>query len=245
MIAYEKLADLYDRIFSDESYYRRYERFILRATGLRRGRVLDLACGTGRLGARLIRRGFDVTGVDRSPAMLARARRRGLAVHRGSIESFRLSGFDLAVCTFDSLNHLDRLDRVFSCASRALRPGGWFVFDLNTPYKINVVCAGYRGRRFRVGRAEVFWLNESAPDRWTSHLYIFDDGRRFEETIRERAFPQGRVDRWLRSCGLQVRGVYSDLAFGPVQPASERWYYVVKKHGSGNSGKNRGRARGQ
>ena len=39
-------------------------------------RVLDAGCGTGRVGIELARRGFEVTGTDIDPAMLAAARRR-------------------------------------------------------------------------------------------------------------------------------------------------------------------------
>ena len=38
--------------------------------------VLDAGCGTGRVGIELGRRGLDVCGVDRDPAMLAVARER-------------------------------------------------------------------------------------------------------------------------------------------------------------------------
>lgn len=40
------------------------------------GRVLDAGCGTGRVGIELARRGYDVTGVDSDPSMLAVARER-------------------------------------------------------------------------------------------------------------------------------------------------------------------------
>jgi len=39
------------------------------------GSVLDAGCGTGRVAIELGRRGVDVCGVDRDPAMLAEARR--------------------------------------------------------------------------------------------------------------------------------------------------------------------------
>src|SRR4051794_17975661 len=40
------------------------------------GSVLDIACGTGRFTAVLLNRGYQVTGVDVSPEMLAVARRQ-------------------------------------------------------------------------------------------------------------------------------------------------------------------------
>ena len=183
---YDKLSELYDAIFG-ERFYRRYERFIRRATGLRKGRLLDVACGTGRLGARFPT--FEVVGVDRSRGMLARAKKRGLTTRRASIESFRVHGkFDAATCTFDSLNHLKSLSGVFRCVGRSLKPGGFFIFDINTPFKINAICPSYRGRQFKIGSAEVFWLSDSAPNRWKSRITIFQRGRRFEEISRHPAF---------------------------------------------------------
>jgi SAM-dependent methyltransferase len=242
MTNYDKLSEIYDRIFG-ERFYRDYERFIRKATGLRRGRLLDVACGTGRLGARFPE--FEVVGVDRSRGMLGRAKKRGLITKRASIESFRVPGaFDLAACTFDSLNHLKSLSGVFRSVARALKPGGFFVFDINTPFKINAVCPSYRGRRFTIGDTEVFWLSESAPNRWTSRLTMFQRGRRYEETIEERAFSRRVIESALRSAGLSVAGVYSDLRFRPVEPTSERWFYVVRRnHGSGNSRQGRRRSR--
>src|SRR5829696_1200367 len=40
------------------------------------GRVLELGCGTGRISIPLGRAGVSLTGIDRSAAMLARARSR-------------------------------------------------------------------------------------------------------------------------------------------------------------------------
>ena len=42
-------------------------------------RILDLGCGTGRHAVEFAKRGFDVTGVDFSEAMLSRARERANA----------------------------------------------------------------------------------------------------------------------------------------------------------------------
>src|SRR5512138_1449182 len=51
----------------------------LRNAGIRRGLVVDLGCGSGIVTRHLIGSGFDVLGVDPSPAMLQIARRRAPA----------------------------------------------------------------------------------------------------------------------------------------------------------------------
>ncbi len=101
-------------------------------------RVLDLCCGTGHLLGELVNRGYRVTGLDRSREMLRTARQsHGAAVSLicADARNYALSGFDAAVSTFDSLNHLlsvDALTDAFRCTHHALRPGGLFVFDINT-----------------------------------------------------------------------------------------------------------------
>jgi SAM-dependent methyltransferase len=106
--------------------------------------LLDVACGTGQLSTYFLDLGFDVVGLDRSLHMLKYARVNN-EVHVASgraqfIESdanqFQLEQkFGLAVCTFNGLNHLKSIKQVKSSIAsvhRALVPGGYFIFDINT-----------------------------------------------------------------------------------------------------------------
>src|SRR5262245_19855910 len=52
-----------------------FRRSSFRAAGRRRPVVVEVGCGSGVLAARLIDRGYDVVGIDRSPAMIRIARR--------------------------------------------------------------------------------------------------------------------------------------------------------------------------
>ena len=102
------------------------------------GRILDLCCGTGQLARWLAACGFEVVGLDSSPAMLAIARENAAKAEfvEADARSFRFDEpFDAVLSTFDSINHLASLDdvrRVFANVFAALRPGGLFVFDVNT-----------------------------------------------------------------------------------------------------------------
>ena len=92
-------------------------------------RVVDLACGTGRIGRWLAARGEGaICGVDTSDAMLARAAERGAyaeLVH-ADVCATALPGasFDGAVCSM-ALDHVADLDAFFAEARRLLAPGGW------------------------------------------------------------------------------------------------------------------------
>lgn len=236
---YDALAPLYDRIFGDESFYRRYGRFvrrICRERGLRPRRVLDVACGTGRLAKYLP---GDVYGIDASPAMLRIAAGR-LHARRGFMTRFRVSSpFDLILCTFDSLNHLTQrqLGPAFACVRRALAPRGLYIFDVSSDFRIRQICPAFLGRRFRVRRCEVFWISRSRPGKWESRITVFEPrGRlwkRSEERIVEHAFTLGRIRSSLRRSGLRTLGEYGTLRGEPIQPTSERWYFVAG-HGPGH-----------
>jgi SAM-dependent methyltransferase len=70
-------ADVYDAIYRGKDYggeAELIERLLARYGGAVSGRLLDIGCGTGKHAFALARRGFDVTGIDRSPFMLQHAR---------------------------------------------------------------------------------------------------------------------------------------------------------------------------
>jgi SAM-dependent methyltransferase len=99
--------------------------------------ILDLCCGTGQIAAALLARGYRVTGLDGSVAMLAHARQNAPAASFVAADARAFTfdrSFDLVLSAFDSLNHLltqDDLAAVFRCVAAVLPPGGLFLFDLN------------------------------------------------------------------------------------------------------------------
>lgn len=72
------LGPTYDRVGATLSLGQdpRWRRYLVSRLPRGGGRVLDVATGTGLVAAELLRRGYEVTGVDQSPEMLAVARRR-------------------------------------------------------------------------------------------------------------------------------------------------------------------------
>ncbi len=138
--AYSRLAGIYDEIVVDPAFQGWASfldaRWCDDPAGVRR--VLDVACGTGLLAAELIGLGYEVSGVDASPAMLARARRLlgpDVSLVETTLPALPATGpFDAAVSTFDALNYLTPGDfrLTLSAIAGTLRPGGWIVFDLHT-----------------------------------------------------------------------------------------------------------------
>jgi len=94
--------------------------------------ILDLGCGTGLSGAAFKDGAARLDGVDLSPAMIAKARERGIydALGVADIESVPASGaYDLVVAA-DTLVYLGDLKAVMGAAAGALRPAGFFLFTV-------------------------------------------------------------------------------------------------------------------
>jgi 2-polyprenyl-3-methyl-5-hydroxy-6-metoxy-1,4-benzoquinol methylase len=94
----------------------------------RRGRVLDVGCGSGALLENLRALGWGVQGMDFDPAAVQVARSRGFEVGLGSIESQRYPDrrFD-AVTMSHVVEHVEDPRALFAEARRILRPGGVLV----------------------------------------------------------------------------------------------------------------------
>jgi demethylmenaquinone methyltransferase/2-methoxy-6-polyprenyl-1,4-benzoquinol methylase len=90
-------------------------------------RVLDACCGTGDLAIAAEREGGHVTGLDFSPAMLERARRKSTTIEwvEGDMLAlpFEDASFDAATVGFGVRNVVD-LERGVAELRRVLRPGG-------------------------------------------------------------------------------------------------------------------------
>lgn len=78
------------------------------------------------------------------------------------MRNFELHGtVDAVICLLDSLNYMDSIDevkQVFELVNRYLNPGGLFIFDLNSPYKISKI----------LGNETFYDLSEDIAWVWTN-----------------------------------------------------------------------------
>jgi predicted TPR repeat methyltransferase len=98
-------------------------------------RVLDLGCGTGLLGPELP--GYTLTGVDLSQPMLALALGRNYqhlvcAELGGFLSESAAAEFD-AIVAADTIIYFGDVSEVMQQSARVLRPGGWLIFNVETP----------------------------------------------------------------------------------------------------------------
>ena len=132
---YQEYAPRFEQSLTEGLAYRG-PALIDQALGERRfARTLELGCGTGLLGPVLRPRAAQLEGVDLSPAMLARARRRGLydALHEAEALAFLAAApadtWDL-VAAADLLPYLGDLAPVLAGITRVLTTGGRVVLTL-------------------------------------------------------------------------------------------------------------------
>jgi SAM-dependent methyltransferase len=129
-------AALYDQEFATRTkeipFYVRQARRI-------GGPVLEVACGTGRLTLPIAAEGIPITGVDVSPAMLARAREKSADIdwQLQDARSMELGRrFALVFMATNALQHLHDVDEVLTFLDRArthLKPDGSLILDVFHP----------------------------------------------------------------------------------------------------------------
>jgi SAM-dependent methyltransferase len=188
--------------------------------------ILDLCCGTGQLAATLTERGYRVTGIDGSAAMIDIARPNAPRAQFlvADARSFTVhEQVDAVVSTFDSLNHLMTvadLGRVFHRVHASLKPAGVFVFDLNME-------EGFRNRwrgSFGIATDDEVVVARSRfdPDAQLGQMdftVMTPDGDRWRRTdlsLAERCYSESDVRSALEAAGFDQIEVTDgpDLEFG-------------------------------
>lgn len=139
--------------------------------------IVDVGCGSGRHAALLAEAGFDVIGIDSSPAMVevARARESGAAFEVGDLFEWRPpAAVDGVLCrgVFNDIVEDERRRRGFRSLAEMLRPGGLLVFSVREIEKT----------RARFGREPVVTRSESGVF-FRSEARFVGDVAIVEETI--------------------------------------------------------------
>lgn len=122
-------ASAYD---SKHSFVWKYGKEVLELLAPREGeRILDLGCGTGHLTNQIAARGATVIGLDKSTAMIERARALypDLRFEAGDATSFRFDEPLDAVFSNAAIHWMKDQDGVADSIWRALKPGGRFVAE--------------------------------------------------------------------------------------------------------------------
>ena len=244
---YKWLAQYYDQIFSSfRSPIDAARRHVLGPILARAATACDLACGTGTTALSFADLGVKVFAVDLSPVMCRLAREKArrarlpLRVFCADMRRFRLpEPVDLVTCEADALNHVPHktdLRLVAKAVARALRPGGYFYFDVNnrrgferywtltqwieTPGVAAVMHCGHDRLRDRA---------------WTEIEWFLRDGncwRRRHERVEEVCWSSEEIRLTLREAGFRRLRAWDATPFftnNPLIRPGCRTVYLARK----------------
>lgn len=206
------------------------------------GRVLDLCCGPGRHSLELARRGFRVTGVDRTAGYieegLSRAEAEGLEVEfvLDDMRHFRRpAAFDAAINLFTSFGYFDDLEEdllVLENVHASLTPGGVLVMDL---VGREIVARGFRERDWS-------WIDESRGSRLLEERKLIEDWGRIENTwtildsageqvihFSHRLYSGTQLSALLRRAGFEGVTLFGSLAGRPYDQNAQRLVAVARR----------------
>lgn len=195
-----------------------------------KGRILDVPCGDGRIAKELVARGFDVVGVDATPALLERA--AGFERLARDMRDLPFEAeFDGACNMWGSFGYFSDAEneRFARAVARALRPGGVFVIDTHCLEGLlprfqptglarvgSVLVAEERTLDWKTGRIKVDWtfVRDQEVDRRHSSI---------------RLYPLLELEELLRRAGFVAFEEYAS-------PRKEPWsagnrLYLVARHG--------------
>ncbi len=241
---YTSFAEVYDKLTGDVNYKKRvsYIEKLFKKFGTKPQLVLDLACGTGSITKIMSDKGYDMIGIDGSPDMLNIAKSKSdddsILYLCQQMPEFELFGtVDAVLCLLDSINYVTEKEDVlqtFKLVHNYLNPGGLFIFDVNTPYKLKNVLAG---NTFCGEGDGVFytWENVYDPEEKLSEFkleFFIQNGEMYERKTEfhyERAYSDREIKGMLKKAGLTLLAVYDDLTFDGPSPHSEKIFYIAKK----------------
>jgi SAM-dependent methyltransferase len=250
---YKKFASVYDNFGFDNFSIKMvdYTRLILEKLHFTPESILDLCCGTGTAAILWVEKGYKVAALDQSKDMLvyaikkARKKRARISFYRGKLDDFHirktgkkeLRQFDLITCFFDSINYLldeEKLKKCFYLVNAHLRPGGYFIFDMNTHHGHK---SGW-GNNCHVKRDSRHFLamqakfdKESGQAELLAALFT-KKGKSWElseEIHRQRAYPNSRLESLLRRSGFNPIKIYRCLKFNKPNAKTNRIAIVARK----------------
>jgi SAM-dependent methyltransferase len=235
---YQAMAPVYD----DFTAHHDYEGWladllkILERRGLTGRRLLDVACGTGKSFLPMLPWGWQVTGCDISPAMVALAEEKAGDSVELSVADMRelprFGKFDLIWALDDAINYLlsvDELEEALRGMRGNLAGNGLLLFDVNELLVYRTFYA--ETSVVEQGGRQLIWRGLASADVpagsvCESRLEVqgdHDAGARAEQgeasVHRQRHFPEGEVLAALERADLECLDVYGHGLDGiPRQP---------------------------
>ena len=212
---YNQIAEKYDFIFPLSPAHKTFF-----ASELHGKTILDVGAATGNLTAYLSSQGYEVTAIDLSERLIAKAAEKGVTVQQLNMLAIdELPTFDNIVCIGNTLPHLDSKTSVqlfLQKAYRKLTQGGKLVLQLVNFQKYFAQQQGdYLGNLPLIENNKVkferyYYLNEEGKIRFKT---ILDDTIKNEELLQPIFADQ--LTEWLTQIGFQAINLYGNFKKDP------------------------------
>ena len=214
----------------------------------KKGKILELCCGTGRLTIPLTQEGYNITGVDNNSSMLEQAREKANELNvpiefiESDMRSFDLSEFyDIIFIPFNSIHHLynnQDFFNVLTTVKKHLKKDGYFLFDCFNPdihYIVNAekedkVIAEYTTKDGRevVIKQTMNYENTTQINRIKWHYFINGEFDSIQNMDMRMFFPQ-ELDAYLSIYGFNVIHKFGGFKEEIFENKSEKQIFVCKK----------------
>jgi len=202
-------------------------------------KVLDCPCGPGRHTLELARRGFDVTGVDRTAAYLEEARRRARAeslapeLLQADMRQFsRPEAFDVALSLFTSFGYFqDPADNelVLRNYHRSLKAGGLLLMEMSGK---EVIARIYQRRDWHEHEGALLLEERNVASDWRrmeSRWILVEDGLVREARFSHWLYSAGELGKMLTDNGFSQVEIYGDLEGAAYDHEAKRLVAVAHK----------------
>lgn len=201
--------------------------------------VLDLCCGVGRHSLELARRGFRVTGVDRTEHYLKQASEQAekeklnVEFVQEDMRTFsRADTFDAAINMFTSFSYFEDPDedrQVVLNICRSLKPGG--VFILETMGK-EVLARIFTENNWYQENGMLILEERRVTRNWgwiENRWIIIKDGKRTEFNVNHRLYAATELIALLTGCSFIQVDTYGGFADSPYDLTARRLVVVGRK----------------
>lgn len=242
---YQDFSGIYDLLMSEIPYDEWFAKLLghIRKRGKNSGHVCELGCGTGEMTGRFCEAGYEVTGIDLSPDMLAiaenkRKENQNILYLNQDMTDFSLhKPADVVLCICDSLNYIlteQELLHMFQCVRDNLSEDGVFLFDVKTEYCFSEIL----GNETRCEDEEsytVIWDNwydgkEKINEYMLTMFFRQEDTGLYErkdECHKQRAYSRKRLQELLLQAGFALDACLGADMESNAGESEERLYFVA------------------
>ena len=217
--------------------------------------LLELGCGTGRLGLALARKGYKVTGIDRSNSMLrlakAKSEKEGISGFSPvCMDMTRMAfrkRFDAVLIPYHTINLLVEPDALQRCLQQArgfLKPDGRLLLQIYIPDRSLRALEGKRQFQFQI-------FEDAGGDKFIKEIFKGYDPGLSRLEVREiyRLRPSGGAkedwqceyqllgyppEKWqeiLAAAGFTVKALYGDYSLKAFNAAEDHLMLVAAAPG--------------